>query len=113
MLPTYSLVLGAPLVPVDMGVEHAMEIYAVYHPDMRHSDRHVQVIDWLKRIFDPIRFPCFRDDFIHPTTLVEVMRDTGLSMSVRGYAAANLGASLLGPTTLKSVQDKLEIAKTK
>lgn len=108
VLPTYSLVLGAPLVPVDMGVEHHMEIYAVYHPDMRHSKLHMQVMEWLRRIFDAGRYPCFRDEFIHPNKLVELMRETGASLSARGYAAANLGSSLLGPTRLTKVFEEEE-----
>jgi DNA-binding transcriptional LysR family regulator len=103
VLPTYSLALGAPLVPVDMNVEHNMEIYAVYHPDMRHSKLHMQVIEWLRRIFDSVRYPCFRDEFIHPSKLVELMRETSSGLSVRGYAAANLGSSVLGPTRLNKV----------
>lgn len=103
VLPNYAPLLGAPLVPVDMGVEYSMDIWMIYHPDLRHSERHVLVIDWLKRIFDPHHYPCFKDEFIHPNDLVELMRDSGHGTRERSYASINLGASLLSGTTARRV----------
>src|ERR1700760_2645998 len=74
-LPTSSIALGLPLVAVDMdGFKHHADLWLTYHKEFRDSDRHKIVIDWLKRIFDPKTYACFRDEFIHPTALVPMMQ---------------------------------------
>jgi len=45
------------------------------------------VVEWLKRIFDPKIFPCFKEEFIHPNALVPLMADSARTMGLRGYAA--------------------------
>src|SRR6516162_11146162 len=59
-LPTSAIELGAPLVPVDLGVDYHMDLWLTYHKEFRNSDRHKLVIDWLKSIFDPKVHACFR-----------------------------------------------------
>jgi len=86
-LPTASVALGAPLIPVDMGVSHHTDLWITYHKEFRNSERHKTVIDWLKRIFDPKTYPCFRDEFIHPNDLVPLMQETRENFGLRGYAA--------------------------
>ena len=103
MLPNYALNFGAQIVPVDMGVEYSLDIFMVYHPDLKKSERHVLVIDWLKRIFDPRHYPCFREEFVHPVDLIRLMQDTGRTARERSYAAINLGASLLSGTTVSPI----------
>lgn len=87
-LPTASMALGAPLIPVDMGVSHHTDLWITYHKEFRSSERHKIVIDWLKKIFDPKTYPCFRDEFIHPRDLVPLMREAGENFGLRGYTAA-------------------------
>ena len=60
--------LGRNWSPVDLGVHHHADLWLAYHKEFRNSDRHKIVIDWLKKIFDPKTYPCFRDEFITPTT---------------------------------------------
>ncbi|MCP4616406.1 MAG: LysR family transcriptional regulator [Bradyrhizobium sp.] len=86
-LPTASVALGAPLIPVDMGVSHHTDLWITYHKEFRSSERHKIVIDWLKRIFDPRIYPCFRDEFIHPNDLVPLMQETRENFGLRGYSA--------------------------
>lgn len=86
-LPTLTAVCGAPLVPIDIGLSHWMDIWLAYHPDLKRSRRHMVVLDWLKRIFDPRTFPCFADDFIHPNDLVPLMESTRESFGRDGLAA--------------------------
>src|ERR1700724_1410978 len=88
-LPTCSIALGAPLVAVDMGVSHHAELWLTYHKEFRNSDRHKIVIDWLKKIFDPKTYPCFRDEFIHPNDLIPLMAEPRANFGLEGYAAAN------------------------
>jgi DNA-binding transcriptional LysR family regulator len=88
VLPTFALALGAPLVPVDMDLAYSLDIWMIYHPDLKHSKRHVLVIDWIKRIFDPKRYPCFRKEFIHPEKLVEFMREFSGGSKKRSFIEA-------------------------
>jgi DNA-binding transcriptional LysR family regulator len=86
-LPTSCIALGAPLVAVDMGVSHHVDLWLTYHKEFRNSDRHKIVIDWLKKIFDPKTYPCFRDEFIHPHELVPLMASSRENFGVKGYVA--------------------------
>ncbi len=89
-LPTSSIALGAPLVAVDMdGFSHHADLWLTYHREFRNSDRHKIVIDWLKKIFDPKSYPCFRDEFIHPNDLVPLMAEARASFGLQGYVAAS------------------------
>jgi DNA-binding transcriptional LysR family regulator len=88
-LPTSSIALGVPLVAVDMdGFKHHVDLWLTYHKEFRDSDRHKIVIDWLKRIFDPKTYACFRDEFIHPNALVPMMAAARQSFGLTGYRAA-------------------------
>jgi len=89
-LPTSSIALGAPLIAVDMGVSHHSDLWLAYHKEFRNSDRHKIVIAWLKQIFDPKIYPCFRDEFIHPNDLVPLMTGPRSNFGLEGYAAAGL-----------------------
>ena len=86
-LPTCSIALGAPLVPVDVGVRYHLDFWLTYHPEFRRSEKHVVVVDWLRRIFDPKTHACFRDEFIHPHALVSLMDEAARTSSIRGYSA--------------------------
>jgi DNA-binding transcriptional LysR family regulator len=88
-LPTSLVALGADLVAVDLGVHHHADLWLAYHKEFRNSDRHKIVIDWLKKIFDPKTYPCFRDEFIHPNDLIPLMAGSKESYGLEGYAAAN------------------------
>ena len=88
-LPTSLVALGADLVAVDLGVHHHADLWLAYHKEFRNSDRHKIVIDWLKKIFDPKTYPCFRDEFIHPNDLIPLMAGSKESYGLDGYAAAN------------------------
>ncbi len=88
-LPSSSIALGAPLVAVDMdGFSHHADLWLTYHKEFRNSDRHKIVIDWIKKIFDPKAYPCFRDEFIHPNDLVPLMTGSRENFGLEGYAAA-------------------------
>lgn len=90
-LPTSSIALGAPLVAVDLGVHHHADLWLTYHKEFRNSDRHKIVIDWLRKIFDPKAYPCFRDEFIHPNDLIPMMAHTRSNFGLQGYVAGGPG----------------------
>ena len=68
-LPTYALALGADLIPVDIGLQFSLDIWMTYHPDARSIRRVSVFIDWLRTLFNPARYPWFKDEFIHPSKL--------------------------------------------
>ena len=86
-LPTVSIALGAPLVAVDLGVSHHADLWLTYHKEFRTSERHKIVVDWLRKIFDPKIYPCFRDEFIHPDALVPMMTAAREAAGLTGYVA--------------------------
>jgi DNA-binding transcriptional LysR family regulator len=87
-LPSSSIALGLPLVAVDMdGFSHHADLWLTYHKEFRNSDRHKIVIDWIKKIFDPKAYPCFRDEFIHPNDLVPLMTGSRENFGLAGYIA--------------------------
>ncbi|HXL68563.1 MAG TPA: LysR family transcriptional regulator [Xanthobacteraceae bacterium] len=68
-LPTYAAALGADVIPIDIGLRHETDIWMTYHPDARSIRRVSVFIDWLRSLFDPRKYPWFRDEFIHPRDL--------------------------------------------
>lgn len=87
MLPTCSIALGAPLVAVDVGFRNQFDLWLTYHPDLKRSEKHMVVVEWLKRIFSASIYACFRDDFIHPNELVKEMTAAAETMGLHGYVA--------------------------
>ncbi len=69
-LPTYALALGADVMPVDIGIKFHTDIWLTYHPDARSVKRIAMFMDWVRSLFDPKRYPWFRDEFIHLNDLV-------------------------------------------
>ena len=87
-LPSSSIALGAPLIAVDMdGFSHHADLWLTYHKEFRNSDRHKIVIDWIRKIFDPKAYPCFRDEFVHPNDLIPLMTGARENFGLAGYVA--------------------------
>jgi DNA-binding transcriptional LysR family regulator len=86
-LPSCTKALGAPLVPVDFEFNHGMDFWLTYHHNLKNSPQHMIVVDWLRRIFDPKTYPCFRDEFIHPNDLVPMMESAREAVGLDGYLA--------------------------
>jgi DNA-binding transcriptional LysR family regulator len=87
-LPSYAAALGAPVVPVDIGIHHSMDIWMTYHPSVRRTKRVALVADWMRRIFDPETYPWFRDDFVHPSEFAGTLPPTSAVNIGAGFAAA-------------------------
>lgn len=87
-LPTCAIALGAPLVAVDFGPFYHIDLWLTYHSEFKTSERHRIVIEWLRRIFDPKLYPCFRDEFIHPNDLVDMMKAQREGYGLDGFRAA-------------------------
>jgi len=87
-LPTYALALGADVIPVDIGLQFSLDIWMAYHPDARSVRRVSVFIDWLRTLFNPARYPWFKDEFIHPSKLRPVETPARVSR-LRMPVAAN------------------------
>ncbi|SED67328.1 transcriptional regulator, LysR family [Rhizobiales bacterium GAS188] len=98
-LPSYALVFGGRFVPVEIGIVQSLEIWMTYHPDIRKADRYMVVIELLRKLFDPRRFPCFREEFIHPLDLVPMMADVAETHGGRGFLAADPAGQSSGTLT--------------
>lgn len=86
-LPSSAIALGAPLVAVDLGVNYHLDLWLCYHRQFRHSERHRLMIEWLKSIFDPRVYACFRDEFIHPDALTPLMVGSREHFGLQNYVA--------------------------
>ncbi len=72
ILPTYANALGADLIPVDLGVRHAYDIWLTFHKDARRFRAKGEVIDWLKACFDATHFPWFAESYQDPESLARL-----------------------------------------
>ena len=73
-LPTYVQALGAGLVPLDLGTNTAYDIWLAFRADAKRVARINQTIHWITQMFEPRRFPWFRDEFIHPDRFPELYK---------------------------------------
>ncbi len=93
-LATFTSALGVNLMPIDIGIHHRMDIWMTYHPDARRTPRVATIIDWLIASFDPLKFPWFRDEFIHPSAFVDFDSRHWQDSVVTGFAAAGFGRDI-------------------
>jgi DNA-binding transcriptional LysR family regulator len=75
-LPTFAMAMGARLVPVDVSFHHTLDLWISYRREMRQIKRVSTVIDWLRDIFNPQRYPWFGPSFMHPAGVLEVVYNT-------------------------------------
>ncbi len=72
-IPTYVYPEWGNIVPVDKIAKPAcLEIWMTYHPEVKKVPCKALAIEWIKEIFDPKVYPCFRREFIHPLDLVKM-----------------------------------------
>lgn len=65
-MPTYAATIFPKLVPLPLPFRPKAELLYYYHPEAR-TAQHVQVaLEWLKQSFNPVAFPWFSTDFVHP-----------------------------------------------
>lgn len=90
-LPTFAMAMGARLVPIDIGLSHTAEVWVSYRRELRRTKRIALVVDWLRRVFDPRRYPWFAPGFIHPA---EIMAKVNQAMARRDYFDSTLVKTL-------------------
>jgi DNA-binding transcriptional LysR family regulator len=86
LFPTYASALGGKIVPLDIELSRALDIWLSYHPGSGHIPRVRQTIDWLVESFNATKFPWFRDEFIHPNQLKAVYKSESLSHLFGGFS---------------------------
>jgi len=87
MLPTYASAIGAPVIPLDIGLHRPVDIWLAYHPDAGRIPRVRTMLDWIIESFDPKKFPWFRDEFIHPKDLPQGIEGEALVNMFAGFGS--------------------------
>ena len=77
-LPTYVQALGTGLVPLNLDLQSTTDIWLTYRADAKRTARIHQTIDWVIQIYDPRRYPWFRDEFIHPDRFADLYKGPAL-----------------------------------
>ena len=93
MLPTYSIALGAPVVPLDIGLRHDVDIWLTYHPGVSRIPRLRQLLDWVIDAFDSKKFPWFSDEFIHPHELTSMLSGVEMMNLFAGFSGEHSNVS--------------------
>jgi DNA-binding transcriptional LysR family regulator len=65
-LPTYAGAISERLIPVDVPVSLKFELWLSFDRSGANSQPVREAINWAHRCFDPLRYPWFADEFIHP-----------------------------------------------
>jgi len=86
VLPSYVYAVGAPIVPLDIGLYVPLDIWMTYHPDAARIPRVRSLIDWLQAAFSPRIYPWFRDEFIPPGELLSHYRGRPMMNPVAGFS---------------------------
>lgn len=66
ILPSYTRAISSALVPLPIPLNMRVPLYYYYRAEARQSAVLRAAIDWLGKIFDPVKFPWFSDTFVHP-----------------------------------------------
>lgn len=78
-LPTYVQALGANLVPLHPVIVSWTDIWLTYRADAKRTVRIQQTIEWVTQIYDPRRYPWFRDECIHPNRFADLYKGPPVS----------------------------------
>jgi len=86
-LPTYARALAPSLVHVARDFVLRRDIWLVYHPRAAGLPHVRKAIDWVKRSFDPVRFPWFGEDYLPPDAIPALTADQGANLFSHFQAA--------------------------
>ena len=94
LLPTYVHGFDGMVVPVDVeNIRFVRDIWLAYHPDVAKIARVRILIDWLKEIFSPKKYPWFADEFIHPRDLPAAACELSFPVLLQAFQAAKKRSS--------------------
>jgi DNA-binding transcriptional LysR family regulator len=86
VFPTYACAVGGEIVPLEIELRRPFDIWLSYHPGNGRIPRVRRMIDWLVEAFNPVRFPWFKDEFIHPNELKTVYKGESLNHLFGGFS---------------------------
>jgi DNA-binding transcriptional LysR family regulator len=81
-LPNFTMAMGARLIPIDVDFHHSTEVWISYRKEMRRIKRVSMVIEWLRQIFSPHRYPWFSPTFMHPADVLKTVMNTMSHQSI-------------------------------
>jgi DNA-binding transcriptional LysR family regulator len=65
-LPTYARSVSKRVRPLDLPFQLKFDLWLSFDRNVQNSKPVRQTIDWLIDCFDPVQYPWFAEDFIHP-----------------------------------------------
>jgi DNA-binding transcriptional LysR family regulator len=86
IFPTYALALGGKMIPLDVDARWSFDIWLSYHPGSGRIPRVRNMVDWLIEAFNPVKYPWFGDDFVHPRELEAVYMGEPLTHLFGGFS---------------------------
>lgn len=78
-LPTYIQAASTGLVPLHPNINFGADIWLTYRADAKRAARIQQTIEWVMQVYDPRRYPWFRDEFIHPDRFADLYKGPPVS----------------------------------
>jgi len=78
-LPTYIQAISIDLIPLPIDVSSWADIWLTYRADAKRTARIQQTIEWVMQLYDPRRYPWFRDELIHPDRFAALYKGPALS----------------------------------
>ena len=86
VFPTYGWALGGKIVPLEIPLRQPFDIWLSYHPGSGRIPRVRHMIDWLVEAFNPVKFPWFKDEFVHPSEFRGVYMGEPLTHLFGGFS---------------------------
>ena len=79
ILPTYVQAIDIDIVPLQIDLDSWADIWLTYRAEAKRTARIQQTIEWVTQIYEPRRYPWFRDEFIHPDRFADHYKGPPLS----------------------------------
>lgn len=86
VFPSYASELGGKIVPLEVELRRPFDIWLSYHPGSGRIPRVRHMIDWLVEAFNPVKFPWFKDEFVHPSEFKAVYKGESLTHLFGGFS---------------------------
>ena len=65
-MPTYALGVTRRIVPIDLPFQLKFDIFCHHRAAARDDPAVRKTVEWLRRLFDPVVYPWFAREFVHP-----------------------------------------------
>lgn len=98
-MPTYAMGVTRKLVPVDLPFQLKFDLFYYYHPEARKSEPVQTAIAWLKELFDPVIYPWFKSEFVHPRKFTESLEASNMFQLFEPFVGkGSQDSKILAPT---------------